>query len=328
MIVVKAPLRVSFFGGGSDLPQYYNKKPGMCLSTSINKYIYLAVNKCVANHIRVVYSEFEYTDSINNIRHDRVRETLKHFSLTNNIEISSFSDVPTKGTGLGSSSTFTVAMAQAASYLSAPLKNKITRADLAELACDIEINKCREPIGKQDQYAATYGGLNQYHFHSQGEVFVQPVSHNNHAYGLQNNLMCFASGNTRYASTILHKQTEDLNSDKNDVIGKTAQMVDMAFQGSKYLSCGKLDDFGQLLHEAWMVKKTINSGISNDNIDCMYETALKAGALGGKLLGAGGGGYLLLYVPTKYQRNVTDAMTDFNKFPFAFETKGSTLKVI
>ena len=316
MIVSTTPLRISFFGGGSDLPLYYNRKPGMVLSTAIHRSIHIAINHCEPNHIRAVYSDVEVVDDVEQLKHNRIKEVLKHFKIDSNIEICSFSDVSTKGTGLGSSSSFTVGLINALSGYD--------KRDIAELACEIEIEKCGEPIGKQDQYAAAYGGFNAIRFDS-GGVEVYPVNvRASTLFELNDNLFCYSTGLTRSTSDILADQCNNLSSDEL-AFDTTTRMVEMAEQGLRYLRTEKLDDFGALLHEGWMCKKRMSSKISNLDIDEMYEIAMKAGALGGKILGAGGGGYMLLYVPRDNQVAVRHAMRNYNKFYFQFTQKGSAV---
>ena len=323
MIVTRTPLRISLLGGGSDLPQYYSRNPGVVISTSINKYIQIALNRCDTNHCRVVYSEMEVTDDANDIKHDRVRETLKHFDIKSNIEICSFSQVSTKGTGLGSSSTFTVGLIKA---LYTQLCLPHNKRDLAELACEIEIDRCNEPIGKQDQYAAAYGGFNIIRFYSDG-VEVTPLNvRNSVLLDLNENLMCFSTGMTRKTSDILTNQVKNLKS--KETITSTDELVLIAEQGIKYLRKEKIDDFGALLHESWMRKRKLASGITNDHLDSMYDTAMSAGALGGKVLGAGGGGYMLFYVPKDRRDIVRRAMEDFKQFHFRFTDFGSEATVL
>jgi len=320
MIVSSTPLRISFFGGGSDIPQYYNQKSGMVISTTIDKKIQIALNRCQTDHIRAVYSELEVVENIDNLKHDRIREALKMFQIKNNLEICSFSDVPTKGTGLGSSSTFTVGLIKALYTMKVLLHNK---KDLAESACDIEIDKCNEPIGKQDQYAAAYGGFNVIRFDSSG-VEVTPL--NIGAYSLRtlnDNLMCYSSGISRNTSDILSDQVKNILSD-DQAFDSTSALVDLAEQALKYFRANKIHDFGALLNEAWRYKKKLSSKISNPDIDYMYESALKAGALGGKLLGAGGGGYMLFYVPESARGSVSLAMREYKRFNFNFTDQGST----
>lgn len=324
MIVTKTPLRISFFGGGSDIPQFYEQNEGLCVSTTINSYIYLAVNKCVAQHLKVVYSELELETDINQIKHDRVREVLKHYNMTNHMEICSFSDVPTKGTGLGSSSTFTVGLINAVHNIKTG--KPIAKNILAELASYIEINKCDQPIGKQDQYAAAYGGLNVYHFDKKS-VEVRPIDISfANTMDLNRRLLIFDTGIRRMASSVLTEQVDKLKTNVN--VATTKYIVEMAKESIKLLESNKLDDFGSLLDQTWQTKKKLSSNISNEEIDTMYDAAMKAGALGGKILGAGGGGYLMMYVPEKHQYAVVSALKNYNLFDVNFEYKGSTVEMM
>lgn len=323
MIVTKTPLRISFFGGGSDIPEFYKQHEGLCVSTAINSYIYLAVNRCVAPHLKVVYSELELENDIENIKHNRVREVLKHFGLTTNMEICSFSDMPTKGTGLGSSSTFTVGLINAIHRIK--YSKAIDPYNLAELASYIEIDKCGEPIGKQDQFAAAYGGLKQYRFYK-NHVDVKPLSIDFSTHiKLNKSLMFFNTGINRLASTVLTEQVKNLKTNIN--INHTQILVNMAEQSVSMLEKNKLNDFGALMNDAWEVKKKLSSNVSNETIDEMYETCMKNGALGGKILGAGGGGYLMMYVPEKKQVDVLNAMHNYNHVEFEFVSKGSTIEM-
>ena len=324
MIISSTPLRISFFGGGSDIPQYYNKKPGMVISTSINKKIHIAFNRCEPKHIRAVYSEMEVVDHVDELKHDRIRETLKEFGLADSIEICSFSDVSTRGTGLGSSSAFTVGLINAMKDYGPVIFNK---KDLAEMACYIEMERCGEPIGKQDQYAAAYGGFNVIRFDSTG-VEVAPIGLGSSSlFSLNNNLLCYSTGLSRSASDILADQVNNITTD-NRAFDTTSKMVDLAEQALVYLKKGKIDDFGALMHDAWTFKKTLSARISTPHIDEMYETARKAGALGGKILGAGGGGYMLLYVPRGSHNNVCEAMMGYKPFNFFFTEQGSAMTYI
>jgi D-glycero-alpha-D-manno-heptose-7-phosphate kinase len=263
-----------------------------------------------------VYSETEVVQDVEKLKHNRIREVLKHFAIKERIEICSFSDVSTKGTGLGSSSSFTVGLINAFASL-------YSKRDLAELACQIEIEKCAEPIGKQDQYAAAYGGFNVIRFDSSG-VDVHPVDVSGlRLLELNENLMCYSTGITRNTSDILSDQTKNVAGD-DAAFDTTTKMVELAEQALSYLRLGKLDDFGALLDDGWNYKKQLSNKISNPEIDEMYERAKNAGALGGKILGAGGGGYMLLYVPSIVQGRVYDAMKGYKKrFSFRFTEQGS-----
>lgn len=316
MIITKTPLRISFFGGGSDIPEFYEKHgEGICISTTIDSYMYVAVNRCTASHTRVIYSELEVADHATKIKHDRVREVLKHFGIENNIEICSFSDIPTKGTGLGSSSTFTVGL------INAVCPYELERWSIADLACDIEIDRCKEPIGKQDQYAAAYGGMNQYTF-TKDTVYVDPIQISRTTSNeLNRRLMFFNTGKARAASSVLGEQLELLKTQTN--VSDTQTLVDVARQAKKCLEANDLDRFGKLFHDAWEVKKKLSSTVSNEEIDTMYTKAMTSGAYGGKILGAGNGGYLMLFVPPHNQSKVRDALFQYEERKFKFSHTGS-----
>ena len=323
MILVKTPLRLSFFGGGSDLAAYYNQQPGFCLSTTIDQYMYTAVCETSYPGIRLVYSEIEQVEKLSELKHDRVREALKMMKVKSNIEISSYAQIPTKGTGLGSSSTYTVGLLNAL----ATLKDvPMTKYDLAEAACDIEINKCNEPIGKQDQYAAAFGGFNSYTFTPE-HVDVSPVVISGSVlHQLNNNLLLFYTGVKRNASDILSEQSNNMKS-QSDMVDRVQGMITLGQLALKSLYQGDVDDFGSLLGQAWNLKKSLSSNITNSSIDEWYWEALTYGALGGKIAGAGGGGFLLLYVPYAKQTNVIQAMErcGLTHFKFRFSESGSEI---
>jgi D-glycero-alpha-D-manno-heptose-7-phosphate kinase len=322
MIVTKTPLRVSFFGGGSDVEAFYSQHGGAVLSTTIDKYIHLAVQQVARPHFKVMYSEVEQVEDLTHIKHDRVKVAMMHFGIDPGIEIASFADIPTKGTGLGSSSAFTAGLIQA---LATYTGQTMSRSDVAELACQIEIEECGENIGKQDQYASTFGGFNFITFAKEG-VEVTPVnvpSHTLEYFG--DHLLCFYTGQTRSASNILTDQVEKLKRRDSDITFFTKELVDMAHTAKAELRAGRLHNVGALLDDGWRIKKKLSSGITNPLIDQMYEDALKAGALGGKLLGAGGGGYLLLYVPIRNQVSVLEKLKHYQNFIFNFTDQGSTI---
>lgn len=322
MIVTRTPLRVSFFGGGSDIPKFYNEHDGITVSTTINSYIYLAIHRCTAPHLKVIYSDLELTEDIEQVKHNRVREVLKHYGITSNIEVCSFSDVTVKGTGLGSSSTFTCGLIKGIHKLVNP-SSDIAYEQLAELASHIEINKCNEPIGKQDQYAAAHGGLNAFYYSSSGvmcrKLKIDPLVINQ----LNDNLYMFNTGQTRQASSILKQQVDNLSNDTT--VEMTKSMCELAKQSIKLLHSGKIDEFGELLDQGWQIKKHLANGVSNRDIDTMYDIALEAGALGGKILGAGGGGYLLVYCPDKNKQTLLSAMSSYERLPFRFTNYGSQI---
>lgn len=315
-------MRVSFFGGGSDIPEFCEENEGLCVSATINSYIYIAAHQCVAEHLKVIYSELELTKSVENIRHNRVREILKWLEIISNVEICSFSDVTTKGTGLGSSSTFTVGLINAL-YKIKHHKN-LHPFELAEMASYIEINKCKEPIGKQDQYAAAYGGFNAFYF-SSTSTRVKPLKLPQATiYDLQHNLFLFNTGQTRNTSDILGEQVTNF---KNGKFTITKSLVELAKTSITLLHTNKLDDFGDLLDASWVLKKSLTSSVSTPCIDEMYEQALDGGALGGKILGAGGGGYLLVYCPEKERNRLLESMSKYERLPFKFTDEGSTIEM-
>jgi len=319
MIISRTPLRVSFAGGGSDLSAYYLHKPGAVTSTAIDKYIYITVNKRFDEQIRVGYSKTEIVDSVDEIQHDLVRESLKYLKIDGGIEITSIADIPSRGTGLGSSSSFTVGLLN---VLHAYKGEFASARRLAEEACEVEIRRVGEPIGKQDQYIVAYGGLQHIQFNPDESVFVDPViCPPDVKQRLQENLMLFYTGKTRKASTILHEQ----RANTKDRLHVLDGMVELSRNLRDSLVAGDIGEFGELLHRGWVLKKQLASGISDGGIDRLYERARKAGAGGGKVLGAGGGGFLLLYCEKKKQGKVIKALSGLRYTPFAFEPQGSKI---
>ena len=316
MILTRAPLRVSFFGGGSDLPEYYEQGSGAVLSTSIDVHMHIAVNNSPHNRIKASYDELEVVDYASQLKHTRIREVLRAFNIDMNLEVSSFCHIPTKGTGLGSSSSFTVALIKA---LADRQDVRFNNYDLAEAAYTVERVKCNEKLGKQDQYAAAFGGFNLIEFDANNtQVIPVPIGEGIKG-DLQNNLLFFYTGIKRTANDILQSQaarTHLFNVNKS-----ITNMVDLAYSSKKLLVQNKLDDFGKNLDMAWDYKKNLDPDISNYQIDEWYETAIKAGALGGKLLGAGGGGFLMFYVPEKYQNKVRSAL-NLKEYKFKFCNTG------
>jgi D-glycero-alpha-D-manno-heptose-7-phosphate kinase len=322
VIISKTPLRISFVGGGSDLPSYYKNGYGAVFSTSINKYVYIAVNKKFAGNVRISYSLTENVDTVSEIKNERARESLKHLGFKKNIEVVSVSDVPSSGTGLGASSSFVVGILNA---LKAYKKEKASKKYLAETACIVEINKCLAPIGKQDQYAAAFGGFNKIVFLKNGKVIVTPVKLPKTVINkLRKNLLMFYTGTGRSANDILKIQNFNMDNDINKrvIMNKMVSLVDPLI---KSLKSGDADSMGRFLEENWMLKKQMVEGISNNQVDIWYSLAKKNGALGGKILGAGNGGFLLFYVPEKNQAKVLKALSKLRNFDFDFDTEGSTI---
>lgn len=319
MIITRTPFRVSFCGGGSDLAEFYEKHEGCVLSTSINKYMYISVHPYFdENKIALKYSKTEIVDSVDAIEHRIFKAALQQFG-TNGIEITSTADIPS-GTGLGSSSSFTVGLLTALYAYNGKYKSK---GDVAENACDIEINRLGAPIGKQDQYAAAFGGLNYIRFLSNGETVVEPVLIKKRTLErLQENLIMLYTGDVRNANTILAEQAS--NMEKLDKVTGLIRMCELARQLKVSLESDDLDSFGSLLDENWQIKKQLASGISNQGINYYYDLAMKNGAKGGKLLGAGGGGFLLFYCEKERQPELQRVL-GLKSMPFEFEHYGTSV---
>jgi D-glycero-alpha-D-manno-heptose-7-phosphate kinase len=317
MIVTKTPLRVSFFGGGTDLPEYFNSHTGKVLSAAINVYMHIAINETPHKRVKACYDEIELVDTAGDVKHARIRESLLKYGVYNNIEVSSFCHIPTKGTGLGSSSSFTVGLCTALQRRSGM---NVIPGDIAETAYDIERNRCGEKLGKQDQYAAAYGGLNYYTF--DGPLsYVEPVIIDDRTWRtLENNLMFFYTGVRRDANDILKKQASNtVNGSNYEYLKELARCAEV---GADYLREGKLNKFGTLLDHGWTIKRQMQDGISNGLIDECYDSAIEAGARGGKLLGAGGGGYLMFYVEPDRQQAVREAIK-LQEYKFKFSKTGT-----
>jgi D-glycero-alpha-D-manno-heptose-7-phosphate kinase len=322
MIISRTPLRISFAGGGSDLPAFYQHEPGAVVSTAINKYIYININRKFDHQIRASYSVTEIVDHIDELKHELIREALKLTGLEKGIEVTSISDVPSYGTGMGSSSTYTVGLLNA---LYAYNGRHAGAERLANEACWIEIDKCGKPIGKQDQYIAAYGGLQYIQFNPDGTVFVDPiVCSRDTRQTLERRLLLLYTGITRSANNVLEQQKANTERDE-DARTRLRAMTRMAQQLRETLCADKLDSFGEMLHEAWVMKRGLASAISSNQIDSWYETARKHGALGGKILGAGGGGFLLLYAPTDRHDAIAAALPELERISFHFEPQGSKI---
>jgi len=320
MIITRTPLRISFCGGGTDLPSYYRRQQGAVVSAAINKYVYITVNRLTRyfqNRILVKYSRTELVDSVDEIAHPIIREAMKTTGVVDRVEITSMADIPA-GTGLGSSSTYAVGLLHALYTFKGEY---VSAGRLAEEACAIEIERLGDPIGKQDQYIAAYGGICRIRFNPDETVFVDPVicSYETKA-ALEENLLMFYTGKTRKAGEILTQQ-KAVTEDKMDVL---THMRDLSSSALEVLREGRLlSRFGEILHEGWLLKRSLVNSITSDEIDTYYETARKAGAIGGKLFGAGGGGFLLFYVEKQNHTKVREALSMLQELPFRFEPQGS-----
>lgn len=323
MIISRTPLRMSFVGGGSDLPAFYRDHGGgAVVSTAIDKYIYVTVNKKFDHGIRLSYSITEEVNRVEEIRHDLVREALKLLGIDGGIEITTIADIPSRGTGLGSSSAFTVGLLN---VLHAYQSRHVSSERLGEESCRIEIDICKEPIGRQDQYAAAFGGFNLIEFRQDDSVLTSPIICDPETIrAVESNILVFYTGVTRSASTLLRQQSEDIaNSDKKRQWMQ--RMVGLAYLLRDELQKNNTSAFGEILHENWQLKKNMTAGISNSRIDDIYNAARSAGAIGGKLLGAGAGGFLMFYVPRERHSDVASALKGLRSVPTRFEPLGSRI---
>jgi len=322
VIISRTPLRVSFAGGGSDLAAFYEHEPGAVVSTAINKYIYININQKFDRKIRASYAITEIVDGVSELRHELIREALKLVGPDGGIEITSISDIPSQGTGLGSSSTYTVGLLNA---LYAYTGRRAGAQRLAAEACEIEIARCGKPIGKQDQYIAAFGGFQYIQFNPDQSVFVDPIiCAATTKQQLQSRLLLLYTGLVRSADDVLREQQINTQTDQERRQALRA-MTQLAQDLSKALSHDDLDSFGEILHEGWVRKRSLASKISNSAIDDWYERARRHGASGGKLLGAGGGGFLLLYAPSERHPAIRAALSELRAVPFRFEPQGSKI---
>lgn len=317
MIISQTPYRVSFAGGGTDLPAFYRNEFGAVLSTAIDRYIYVNVHKRFEPNIRIAYSRTEIANRVDEVQHELVREAMRTVGVDEPMEITTIGDVPA-GTGMGSSSTLTVGLLCA---LHAYRGQYAGREQLAHEACAIEIERLGKPIGRQDQYAAAYGGINYMRFNPDDTVDVEPTPcHPGTLADLERHLLLIYTNQTRSADEILQKQSEATR-DKMSVLREQRDLAE-AMRGA-LIGTGDLAEFARLLHHGWELKRSLGFGISSGGIDTMYETARTAGAAGGKLLGAGGGGFLLLFAPPERHANIREALGHPHELPFRFARSGS-----
>jgi len=313
---------MSFVGGGSDLPVFYRKFGGAVVSTAINQFVYITVNKKFDEKIRVSYSKTEEAGTVDRIKHQLVREAMKLLKIDGGMEITSVADIPGRGSGLGSSSSFTVGLLHA---LHAYAERYASAEQLAREACEIEIERCGEPIGKQDQYAAAFGGLNYIRFNEDDSVSVEPILCKRETLRtIQDNILVFYTGITRSASDVLKHQQSAVASEKKKQ-SVMRKMVALAEQMKSELQRNRAGAFGEIIHEGWLLKKSLTSGISTDSIDDWYAKARKAGAVGGKLLGAGAGGFLMFYAPPERHEAIASGLKGLRRMDFKFESQGSRI---
>jgi D-glycero-alpha-D-manno-heptose-7-phosphate kinase len=319
MIISQTPYRVSFAGGGTDLPAFYRDEYGAVLSTAIDRHVYVSVHRRFEPNIRVAYSRTEVAESVDQLQHELVREAMRTVGIDEPLEITTVGDVPA-GTGMGSSSTLTVGLLTA---LYAYRGRIVSRDQLGEQACRIEIDVLGKPIGRQDQYAAAFGGLNYIRFHPNHTVDVEPVPMTSEALAeIERHTLLIYTNQTRSADGILKKQSEG-TADKRTVLRAMRDLADAMRESLAGMS--NLKEFARLLHEGWELKRSLGFGISSGEVDELYETARRAGAEGGKLLGAGGGGFLLLLAPPDRHRQIREALGRPRELEFRFARHGSRI---
>ena len=317
MIIIQTPLRISFFGGGTDFSSFFMEEGGCVLSSAIDKYIFVTIKERFDSKLRIGYTQTEIADQVDEIHHELIRESLRLTGIKCGIEITTMGDIPSEGSGLGSSSTVVVGALHA---MYAYLGEIVSAERLAREACTIEIEVLKKPIGVQDQYIAAYGGLRYFEFLPGGEVKAERLKISAESQRvLNNNFLLFFTGVSRSSSSILSEQTRNIK----DRRGELREIKQMARQARHDLERGSLESLGELMHQSWQLKKRLAGTISNERIDAMYEAARRAGAIGGKLTGAGGGGFLLLYVPYECQNEVRTALSGLQELPFRLEADGT-----
>jgi D-glycero-alpha-D-manno-heptose-7-phosphate kinase len=317
MIITKTPCRLSFAGGGTDLYDYYNRDYGAVISTSIDKYVYVAVNKKFDDNVRVSYSETENVETAHLLKHGVIREALKFANVKKKIEVVTVSDIPGKGTGLGSSSALAVGTLNALYAMKGVYINK---ERLAREACHLEIDLLQQPIGKQDQYSATYGGLNYIRFQNTGAVLVEPLSLKARQYEeLQNNLIYFYTGVTRSSADILTEQKANIEKRVKILDDMRDSVEDMRYA----LKMSDFTEFGLIMDRGWENKKKLATMVTDTIIDHYYNEAKKAGAIGGKINGAGGGGFFTFYCEPRKQDAVRETLNTLKEVDIKFSSEGS-----
>ena len=317
MIISQTPLRISFAGGGTDFKGFYDKEPGAVVSTAIDKYIYVIVKERFDDLIRVGYTRTEMVERVDDIHHELVREAMRMVGVDSGIEVSTMADIPSEGSGLGSSSTVTVGLLNA---LYAYKGESVTAETLARQACEIEIGVLGKPIGKQDQYIAAYGGLRHFRFYGNEEVEVNTISiSEGERQRLCESLLLFYTGVTRSSSDVLSEQKSNIR----DRMLVLTEMRNQADELARLLKLGTTASLGQTLKDGWIKKKQLASGITNPRIDEFFDLAMSAGAIGGKLTGAGGGGFFLVCTPPENRAAVRKKLSGMRELPISLSRDGS-----
>ena len=321
MIITRSPLRITLGGGGTDLPSYYCAHGGFLIAAAIDKYVYVTVMRPFTPGIFLKYSKLEHVDAVDDVRHPIIREAIRMIGLkTPQIEITTLADIPA-GTGLGSSGSFTTALVKA---LYAHRRHFLHPNELAELACEIEIGRLHEPIGKQDQYIAAYGGVTCFTFHSDEKVEAEPARISMEAlFNLEDNLLLFFSGYSRSAGAILADQQARTQQNDREMLANLHYVKELGLRSRQALEHGDTALFGELMHEHWEHKKRRSGGMSNPQIDEWYELGRSNGAIGGKLVGAGGGGFLMFYAEDHRRLRAAMGRVGLEEVRFRFDFEGT-----
>lgn len=320
MIITRSPLRITLGGGGTDLPSYYLQHEGFLIAAAIDRYVYITLHQTFMDELILKYSKLERVGSPAELEHPIVREALKLVGLSHGIEITSMADIPA-GTGLGSSGSFTTALLKA---LHALKRNLVHPRELAEQACHIEIDLLKEPIGKQDQYIAAYGGVTCFQFRKDGGVHAEPLKIDEEIkHNLEDNLVMFFTGYSRKAGSILKEQDDKTKNSDSDMVQNLHFVKDLGFRSKRALEQGDLDGFGRLMDEHWQHKKRRSGGMSNPKIDEWYDMGMRSGATGGKLIGAGGGGFLLFHAKDKTRLRHAMIEAGMREVRFRFDYEGT-----
>jgi D-glycero-alpha-D-manno-heptose-7-phosphate kinase len=325
MIITRSPLRITLGGGGTDLPSYYQDHEGFVISASIDKYVYVTILRPFIPGIFLKYSKLEHVNQVDEIQHAIIREAIRMMNFrTPQIEITTQADIPS-GTGLGSSGSFTTALLKA---LHAHRRKLLVPGELAELACEIEIQRLHEPVGKQDQYIAAYGGVTCFHFHSNGAVEAAPLQISmDTLFDLEDNLLLFFTGFSRSAGSILKDQDARTQGSDPEMIQNLHYIKELGLRSQKALESGRTAEFGEIMHEHWQHKKLRSSAMSNAQIDEWYELGRKNGAIGGKLVGAGGGGFIMFYAENRKLLRQTMASAGLEEVRFRFDFEGTKVLI-
>jgi D-glycero-alpha-D-manno-heptose-7-phosphate kinase len=320
VIIARSPFRISLGGGGTDLPSYYREHEGFVIAAAIDRYVYIMVHHRFVRPIFLKYSKLELVDRVDDIEHPIIREALKLVGIGEHLELTSMSDIPS-GTGLGSSGSFTTALLKA---LHTYQRRAVLAQDLAQQACDIEINRLGEPIGKQDQYISAFGGLTCFTFHRDDTVTAEPLKIDQETlYNLEDNLLLYFTGYSRSAGAILKDQDARTRRSDSSVVDNLHYVKEMGLRSREMLEKGDLVGFGELMHEHWEHKKRRAASMSNPDIDRWYSLARENGAVGGKLVGAGGGGFLMLYATDKVRLRQAMRTEGLQEVRFRFDFEGA-----